>query len=129
KGRLTPKASYFSKELNEDFLSEVFRLRDIAGHSQTQRVNPAIMPLVKLLEGRHVALGRFLRQSVIRFLRRLGFDCGHVFVLGQATRFSSSTLVRHELSLVRIFQGSGDFFLSISQPGSGEVMWSPSTRV
>jgi len=33
KGRLTTKASYFSKELNEDFLSEVFGLRDIAGHS------------------------------------------------------------------------------------------------
>jgi hypothetical protein len=34
-------------------------------------------------------LGCFLRQSVIRFLRRLDFGCGHVFVLGQATRFSS----------------------------------------
>ena len=89
KRRLTTKASYFSKELNEDFLSEVLGLRNVAGHSQAERVNPAIMPLVKLLEGDHVALGRFLRQSVIRFLRRLGFDCGHVFVLGQATRFPS----------------------------------------
>ena len=82
KGRLTTKASNFSKELNEDFLSEIFGLRDIAGHSQAERVNPAIMPLVKLLEGSHVALGRLLRQSVIGFLRRLGFGCGHVFVLG-----------------------------------------------
>ena len=80
--RLTTKASYFAKELNEDFLSEVFSLRDIAGHPQTERINPAVMPLVKLLEGGHVALGRFLRQGVIRFLRRLGFGCGHVFVLG-----------------------------------------------
>ena len=86
KGRLTTKASNFSKELNEDFLSEVFGLRDVAGHSQTERVNPAIMPLVKLLEGGHVALSSLLRQRVIRFLRRLGFGCGHVFVLGQATK-------------------------------------------
>ena len=89
KRRLTAKTSYFSKELNEDFLSEVFCLRDVAGHSQTEGINPAIMPLVELLEGRHVALGRFLRQSVIGFLRRLDFGCGHVFVLGQATRSSS----------------------------------------
>ena len=33
KGRLTTKASNFSKELNEDFLSQVFSLRDVAGHS------------------------------------------------------------------------------------------------
>lgn len=87
KGRLTTKASNFSKELNEDFLCEVFSLRDIAGHSQTQRVNPAIMPLVKLLEGCHIALGGVLRQRVIRFLVRLGFGCGHVFI-GQATKDS-----------------------------------------
>lgn len=80
KGRLTTKASNFSKELDEDFLSEVFRLRDIAGHSQTERIDPAIMPLVELLEGCHVALSRLLRQRVIRLLRRLGFGCGHVFV-------------------------------------------------
>ena len=60
KSRLTTKASNFSKELNEDFLSEVFSLRDVAGHSQAERVNPAIVPLVELLEGRHVALSRFL---------------------------------------------------------------------
>src|SRR6266542_5574928 len=86
KGRLTTKASNFSKELNEDFLCEVFSLRDVAGHSQTQRINPAIMPLVKLLEGCHVALSRLLCEGVVRFLRRLGFGCGHVFVLGQATK-------------------------------------------
>ncbi len=56
KGRLTTKASNFSKELDEDFLSEVFSFRDIAGHSQTERVNPPIMSLVKLLESAHVAL-------------------------------------------------------------------------
>ena len=46
------------------------------------------MPLVKLLEGCHIALSRLLRQCVVRFLLRLGFGCGHVFVLGQATKDS-----------------------------------------
>ena len=84
KGRLTTKASNFSKELNEDLLCKVFSLRDVTGHSQTERVNPAVMPLVKLLKGCHIALSRFLSQRVIRFLRRLDFGCGHVFVLGPA---------------------------------------------
>ena len=52
------------------------------------------MALVKLLEGRHVALRRLLRQSVIRFLRRLGFGCGHVFVWGKLRRLPPLTLVR-----------------------------------
>ena len=47
KSRLTTKASNFSKELDEDFLSEIFSLRDVAGHPQTERINPAIVPLVK----------------------------------------------------------------------------------
>ncbi len=82
KSRLTTKAPNFSKELDEDFLSEVFCLRDVAGHSQAERVNPAIVSLVQQLEGRHVGLSRLLRQSEVRFLLRLGFGCGHVFVLG-----------------------------------------------
>jgi hypothetical protein len=82
KGRFPTEASNFSKELDEDFLCEVFCLRDVAGHPQTERVNPAIMPLVKLLKGSHIALSRLLCQRVIGFLRRLGFGCGHVFVLG-----------------------------------------------
>jgi hypothetical protein len=82
KGRLPTEASNFSKELDEDFLREVFCLRDVAGHPQTERVNPAIMPLVKLLKGSHIALSRLLSQRVIGFLLRLGFGCGHVFVLG-----------------------------------------------
>jgi hypothetical protein len=55
------------------------------------------MPLIKLLEGSHVALSRFLRQRIIRFLLRLDFGCGHVFVLRQATKnLPSSTPVRHD---------------------------------
>jgi hypothetical protein len=38
------------------------------------------MALVKLLEGCHVALSRFLPQLVICRLRCLGFGCGHVLV-------------------------------------------------
>ena len=78
KSRLATKASNFSKELDENLLSEVFCLRDVAGHSQTERINPAIMSLVKLLKSDHVALSRLLRQLVIRFLVRLDFGCGHV---------------------------------------------------
>ena len=86
KSRLTTKASNFSKELNEDFLCEVLSLRDIAGHPQAERINPAVVPLVKLLKGSHVALSRFLSQRIVRFLLRLGFGCGHVFVLGSASQ-------------------------------------------
>ena len=109
KGRLTTKASNFSKELDEDFLCKVFSLRDVAGHSQAQRVNPAIMPLVKLLEGGHIALSGFLCQRVIRFLLRLDFGCGHVFVLGQVTKDSLFTARSPQLSRVRIFQKSATF--------------------
>jgi len=106
KGRLTTKASNFSKELNEDFLCEVFSLRDVAGHSQTQRVNPAIMPLVKLLEGSHIALSGFLCQLVIRLLLRLGFGCGHVFVLGQATKDSIFERLFATIHLSASFKGA-----------------------
>ena len=116
KGRLTTKASNFSKELNEDFLCEVFSLRDIAGHSQTERVNPAIMSLVKLLEGRHVALGRFLRQRVIRFLLASRFRLRSRVRIGAGYEdFHLLAPVRHDLSRVRVFKGAATVFLSISQ--------------
>src|ERR1051325_5254458 len=79
KGRFTPKTADFSKELNEDLLCEIFSLRDVAGHSQTERVDAAIMALVKLFESSHISLGGFLRQLIICRLRCLGFGCGHVF--------------------------------------------------
>jgi hypothetical protein len=72
------------------------------------------MPLVKLLEGRHVALSRLLRQRVIRFLLRLGFGCGHVFVLGQATKeLYLLTLLRHNYHEFACSK-SGNLFLGIS---------------
>ena len=67
------------------------------------------MPLVKLLEGGHIALSGFLCQRVIRFLLRLDFGCGHVFVLGQVTKDSLFTARSPQLSRVRIFQRSATF--------------------
>src|SRR5882724_7814628 len=87
KGRFTTKASNFSKELDEDLLCQIFSFRDVAGHSQTEGVNPTIMPLVKLLESGHVAFSGSLRQRVICFRLRLGFGCGHVFVFRLATKY------------------------------------------
>src|SRR6185295_12694253 len=50
KGGFATETTNFSKELNEDLLCEIFSLRDIAGHSQTERVDAAIMTLVKRFE-------------------------------------------------------------------------------
>jgi hypothetical protein len=77
KSRLAAKASYFAKELDEDLLREVFGLRDVLRHPKAQGVNAAVMALVKLLEGMHIAPCGFLRQRVIRTWRCLGFGCGH----------------------------------------------------
>jgi hypothetical protein len=71
------------------------------------------MPLVKLLEGRHVALSRLLSQRVIRFRLRLDFGCGHVFVLEQGPKKSFRTLERPGLSRVAFFKGAATFHLSI----------------
>ncbi len=88
KGRLAAKASYFSKELDEDLLRQVFGLRDALRHSQAEGINATVMTLVKLLEGLHIAFGSPLRQRVIRSLRFLGFGCGHLSVtLGRAEGF------------------------------------------
>ena len=54
------------------------------------------MPLVELLEGRHVALSGPLGQRVICFLLRLGFGCGHVFLIGQATKLIANIVVRRQ---------------------------------
>ena len=78
KSRFAPETTDFSKELNEDLLCEIFSLRDVPGHSQTERVDAAIVALVKLFESNHVAIGSFLRQLKVCRLRCLGFGCGHV---------------------------------------------------
>ncbi len=78
KSRFAPETTDFSKELNEDLLCEIFGLRNVSGHSQTERVDATIVTLVKLFESNHVAIGGFLRQLIICRLRCLGFGCGHV---------------------------------------------------
>src|SRR5262249_2140318 len=50
----------------------------------TERVNAPVVPLVKLLEGFHIAFGSFLRQLVIRRSRCLGFDTSHRFARAHA---------------------------------------------
>src|SRR5207244_12389209 len=74
------RASNFSTDANEARRFKGISLLDVAGHPQTERVNPAIMALVELLESVHVALSGPLSQRVIRLLLCLGFGCGHVFV-------------------------------------------------
>ena len=112
KGRLTTKASNFSKELNEDLLRQVFSLRNVAGHSQTERINPTIVSLVKLLEGSHVALSRLLSQLIIRLLLGFDFGCGHVFVLGPGDSRLSHHLapVRHDYHASAYFKGAATSF-------------------
>ncbi len=82
------------------------------------------MPLVKLLKGSHVALSRFLSQRVISFLLRLGFGCGHVFVLGQATKESStySASFAHSYHESACFKEAATLFLSIFPKGFCEVL-------
>lgn len=90
KGRLATKTSNFSKELYENLLSEVFGLRDISGHSQTEGIDPAVVALVQLLEGVHITFGGLLCQGVIGWLCP-GFGCGHVFNCSRQRRRSVDT--------------------------------------
>ena len=129
KSGLTSKTSNFSKELDEDLLCKVFRLRDVTGHSQAERVNPAIMTLVKLLEGSHITLSGFLSQRVICFLLRLGFGCGHVFVMGASDeRICILNACPPRLSRVRVFQRSDNLCLGKFQMVLASCR-SPSARV
>jgi hypothetical protein len=81
------------------------------------------MPLVKLLEGTHVALSRFLSQPVISFLRRLDFGCGHVSVFGQARKnILSSTFVGYDYHESAGFKVRSNLFLGISLRIFGEVV-------
>src|SRR5882762_8492391 len=125
KGRLTTKASNFSKELDEDLLCQVFSFRNVAGHSQAEGINPAIMPLVKLLEGRHVTLSCSLCQRVICFRLRLGFGCGHVFVFRASDEILRNAGLRR-ITIALISKERQPF----PQPCQALArFWSPSTRV
>jgi hypothetical protein len=131
KGGFAPEATDFSKELNEDLLCEVFSLRNVPCHPQAERVDAPIMPLVKVFESSHVALGRLLRQLIICRLRCLGFGCGHVArQLGQARKkfhkTSGACLARSHASAS--FKGAALFLLNarVGMRCEGSV---PSTRL
>src|SRR5436190_4559785 len=79
KRRFATEAAYLPEELDKDFLRQVLGFSNVLRHAQTQRIYAAIMTLVKLLEGRPVALSGSLRQFVIRSSRCLRFAFSHVF--------------------------------------------------
>jgi hypothetical protein len=56
-GRLATKASNRSKQVNEDFLSEVFSLLNIFSHAKTDRKDAVIMLLVEIVENSLVSFG------------------------------------------------------------------------
>src|SRR5207249_5286099 len=96
KSRLAAKTADFPKKLDEDLLRQVFRFRDISGHAQAERIYAAIVALVKLFEGFHIAFGGPLRQLVIRSSRCVSFDCSHLFVrLRGASRGTSQSYASH----------------------------------
>src|SRR5687768_13050780 len=115
KSRFAPKTADFSKELYEDLLSEIFGLRNVAGHSQAQRINATIMALVKLLESCHVALSGLLPQLIVCRLRCLGFGCGHVLVCsGKLGRnFTTSGLCGTIFTPFASFKGAALFLRTI----------------
>src|SRR5205085_12616508 len=65
KSRLAAKTADLAIELDESFLRQVFRFGHVTRHTQTQRIDPSVMPLVEFLKGCHVAAGRRLRQCVV----------------------------------------------------------------
>jgi hypothetical protein len=80
-GRFAAKRAYFAKELDKDFLSEVFGLRDVLRHSQAQAIDPAIMARVEFFVRSHIAPGGGLGQRIICLrgdLRLLGVGASDV---------------------------------------------------
>src|SRR4030095_8943628 len=129
KSGFAPKTTDFSKELYEDLLSEIFGLRDVAGHSQAERVDATVMALVKLLESCHVTLGGFLPQLIVCRLRCLGFGCGHVLVCsGKLERISQLPACAARFFTLHQFQGSGTFLLT-TRVGMRSQVQCPQTRL
>src|SRR5437867_8985336 len=80
RSRVAAKTADFPKKLDGGLLRQVFRFRDISGHAQAERIYAAIVTLVKLFEGFHIAFGGQLRQLVIRSSRCISFDWSHLLV-------------------------------------------------
>ena len=82
KSRLAAKTADFPKKLDEDLLRQVFRFRDISGHAQAERIYAAIVALVKLFEGFHIAFGGPLLDLFNRGQPILGLPGGFPVVFG-----------------------------------------------
>jgi hypothetical protein len=76
-GRVTSEAADLPVQLYKYVLCQVFGLMRVLEHSQTDRINPAVMPLIDLFESCHVTLSRKLRQ--LQILRSGDID---LFFLG-----------------------------------------------
>src|SRR5436190_24045268 len=70
--RFAAKTANLPKQLDENFLRQVFRLDNVAGHAQAERIYAPIVTLVKLLKSAHVAVRRALRQLKVGGLRSVG---------------------------------------------------------
>src|SRR5262249_30081533 len=79
KGRLSAKAADLAKQLDKDFLCQIFGLDDISSHAQAERIYSAVVPLVKLLEGSHVTFGGPLGQLKVRTPRCFCLVVGHQY--------------------------------------------------
>ena len=78
KRRLAAKRSDFSKELQESFLRQIFRLGRVRGHAQAERIHPPLMQVIEKLESFSITLlGAF---NGLRFGKPAGFL---VFSVGQ----------------------------------------------
>jgi hypothetical protein len=75
---LAAKAADLAKQLDEDFLCEVFGFGDVLRHAQAEGVDSSVMTLVELFEGSHIASRGRLRQRMIRRLLNIYFDIGAV---------------------------------------------------
>src|SRR5437763_17203644 len=63
--------------MDEDFLRDVFRLRDVLCHPQAEAIDAAVITPIDFREGLHVAVRGSLRQLLISALRRIANGCGH----------------------------------------------------
>src|SRR6266481_6118312 len=109
KSRLSAKGGDLAVELQESFLSKIFRLGRIAGHAQAERVHPSLMKPVKGLKTLSVTLLRpFNRFS----FRQFGRD--HFPGLCQMCPFKLCTL--------RCVRVSASLYLLRTKLASKEIM-------
>src|SRR5688572_11767568 len=62
---VTSKTTDLAIKLYKNVLSKIFCLVGVLEHAQTDRINPAVVPLIDLFEGDHISRRRCLRQFKI----------------------------------------------------------------